>query len=165
MKITDKVEFTKAPCFNVTLKVKKMLQDCVETSEIKLPWNTNGNVGIDFYAPAKYVIQPHTLGNKIPMGIAVELPENIGLLLLPRSSYGAKTTLRFSNSVGLIDTNYRGEICALFDNLGDEPQIIEKGERFCQGVLIPAYRISIKEVSTLQETQRGSGGFGSTGKF
>lgn len=53
---------------------------------------------------------------------------------------------------------------AFFDNLGDEPQIIEKGERFCQGVLIPAYNISIKEVSTLQETQRGDGGFGSTGK-
>jgi len=164
MLLKSNVEFIKAPRFNVTLKVKKMLTDCVEMKEIKLPWNEKGNVGMDFYAPQKYIIQPHTFGNKIPTGIAVELPENIGMLLLPRSSYGVKTTLRLSNSVGLIDTNYRGEICALFDNLGDEPQIIEKGERFCQGVLIPAYKITMKEVSNLQETQRGDGGFGSTGR-
>lgn len=164
MLLKEKVEFHKAPCFNVALKVKKMLHDGVAMEEIKMPWNEKGNVGMDFYAPAKYVIAPHTFGNKIPTGIAIEFPENVGMLLLPRSSYGAKTTLRLSNSVGLIDTSYRGEICALFDNLGDTPQIIEKGERFCQGVLIPAYKISMKEVSNLQETQRGDGGFGSTGK-
>lgn len=165
MMIQDKVEFCKPPQFNVHLKAKKVLSDCVEMKEIKMPWCKLGNIGMDFYAPAKYVIAPHTFGNKIPTGIAIEFPENVGMLLLPRSSYGAKTTLRLSNSVGLIDTSYRGEICALFDNLGDEPQIIEKGERFCQGVIIPAFRTSIEEVSSLQETQRGDGGFGSTGKF
>lgn len=165
MMIQDKVEFCKPPRFNVHLKMKKVLSDCVEMKEIKLPWSKLGNIGIDFYAPAKYVIEPHTFGNKIPTGIAIEFPENVGMLLLPRSSYGAKTTLRLSNSVGLIDPSYRGEICALFDNLGDAPQIIEKGERFCQGVIIPAFNTSMEEVSSLQETQRGDGGFGSTGKF
>lgn len=165
MLLTDKVEFYYSPVIHGDIEIKKCIDSQIPLENIKLPKYEEGNLGIDFYCPAKYVIQPHATGIKVHTGIAIGFPKGLGMLLVPRSSYGTKTTLRLSNSVGIIDTTYTGEICAVFDNIGDEPQIIERGERFCQGMLIPAYIAHIKEVTSLKETKRGSKGFGSTGKF
>ena len=89
---------------------------------------------------------------------------NISYYLYPRSSMGAKTPLRLANSVGIIDAGYRGNIIACVDNIKSESYTINQGDRLfqiCAGNLEP---IEFKLVDTLSETQRGTGGFGSTGK-
>lgn len=94
----------------------------------------------------------------------VKLPLITDMKLFMRSSYGAHRKLRLSNCVGIVDASYRFEVKGLFDNIGDLPEIIEKGERFLQGLIEKNVEIELKEVDTLTETQRGSGGFGSTGR-
>lgn len=145
------------------IKIKKILDD-YSKDDVKLPLITEGNACYDFYAPAKFVIYPGEHGIKIPSGLAFEIPEGYCMMLFMRSSYGAKRELRLSNAVGVIDSSYRGEVQGLFDNIGDKPEIIEKGERFMQGKLVQNIPIRWKEVQTLTDTQRGEGGFGSTGK-
>lgn len=148
--------------------LKILIKKCYDTHEditaIKEPMLDNGNACFDFYAPEKYVIQPHQQG-KVLTGWAFEIPEGYHMKLFMRSSYGAKRKLRLSNCVGIVDSSYRGEVMALFDNIGDMPEIIEKGERFLQGLIEKNIPVEFKEVTTLTETQRGKGGFGSTGRF
>ena len=84
-------------------------------------------------------------------------------MLMPRSSI-AKTPLRLSNSIGLIDAGYRGEIIAAVDNIKEQPHKISVGERLFQLVAMNGSKINFKLVSELTETDRGTGGFGSTGK-
>lgn len=92
-------------------------------------------------------------------GLAVEVPEGYGLFLYPRSSISTKTLI-MCNSVGVIDTDYRGELKFRFKRLGDN--IYQVGERVGQMVLAPVNSFDANEVEELGETQRGSGGFGST---
>ena len=80
------------------------------------------------------------------------------------NEHEAKRGLRMSNCVGIVDSSYRGEVMAVFDNIGQYPEIIEKGERFMQGMLEKDTAVTWKETKTLSQTQRGNGGFGSTGK-
>lgn len=103
-------------------------------------------------------------GVLVGTGVAFEIPKGYHMKLFMRSSYGAHRKLRLSNCVGICDSSYRGEVKGLFDNIGDLPEIIEKGERFMQGLIEKNVEIEFKEVDTLTETQRGSGGFGSTGR-
>lgn len=96
-------------------------------------------------------------------GLAVEIPEGHVGLLFPRSSV-FKTSLILSNCVGVIDSNYRGEIKAVFRNTTDViPAVYQEGERFCQLVIVPIPEITITEASELSETERGDNGYGSTG--
>ena len=83
----------------------------------------------DIYAMDDVILNPHTYGNKLHTGVKIQLPEGWQALILPRSSIGAKTPLRLSNSVGLIDSGYRGEIGVLYDNTSDEPYTINAGAR------------------------------------
>jgi dUTP pyrophosphatase len=76
---------------------------------------------------------------------------------------GTKTPLRLSNSVGLIDSGYRGEIMALYDNISDSPYTINAGDRIAQLLVMPNYRFQAKVVDVLTESDRGEGGFGSSG--
>lgn len=85
------------------------------------------------------------------------------MLLIPRSSTW-KTPLRMPNSIGVIDSDYRGEVCALLQNTSDFEAYKEAGERLVQGVIVPVPSVQIQEVEELSETSRGVGGFGSTGK-
>lgn len=85
------------------------------------------------------------------------------MLLIPRSSTW-KTPLRMPNSVGVIDSDYRGEVCALLQNTHHLAWTEEAGERLVQGVIVPVPSVQIQEVEELSETSRGVGGFGSTGK-
>ena len=95
-------------------------------------------------------------------GLAVEIPQGYVGLLFPRSSIYQKA-LTLSNSVGVIDAGYHGEITAVFRNTTDVvPAVYKVGERFCQLVIVPIPEIEVTETAELSETERGEGGFGST---
>lgn len=95
-------------------------------------------------------------------GIAVEIPTGYVGLVFPRSSV-RKTGLQLSNSVGVIDSGYRGEIQATFNKVNSVLPSYEVGDRICQITILPYPSINFKEVDQLTDTERGSGGFGSTG--
>ena len=117
----------------------------------------------DLYAMETVVLEGHTRGNKIHTGIKIQLPEGWLALVLPRSSMGTKTPLRLSNSVGLIDSGYRGELIALYDNISDDAYEISAGDRIAQLLVMPSYRFQPKVVDILADSDRGEGGFGSSG--
>ena len=146
------------------------------TYSIELPMTVDVNEGAkvptyahetdaaaDIYAMDKTVLPPHTYGIKLRTGIKIQLPEGWQALILPRSSIGAKTPLRLSNSVGLIDSGYRGELGVLYDNTSDEPYTVNAGDRIAQLLVMPSYRFQAKVVDILADSDRGEGGFGSSG--
>lgn len=100
----------------------------------------------------------------IPTGIAMEVPKGCAGLVYARSSMGAKRGLAPANKVGVIDSDYRGEFFVALHNHGKESQEVCHGERIAQLLITPVYTPGFVEVPELTETQRGSGGFGSTGK-
>lgn len=118
----------------------------------------------DLYAAEDITLEPHSLHNKISTQLKIALPENWMALILPRSSMGMKTGLRLSNSCGLIDSDYRGEIGVMYDNISDSEYTIHAGDRIAQMLVAPVHRFRAQVVDELPETQRGEGGFGSTGK-
>ena len=122
----------------------------------------DGDAGIDLF-----VINEQTIiageSTFIHLHIACENRENKPYLVMPRSSI-AKTPLRLSNPIGLIDGGYRGEIMAAVDNIKEEDCTVEPGQRLFQLVAMDGSPIHIEIVDELSETTRGSGGFGSTGK-
>ena len=118
----------------------------------------------DIYASKDMVLPAHSLSNMVHTGIHMELPESWVFMIDPRSSIGSKTGLRLSNSVGIIDEDYRGELGVLYDNISDSDYEIKAGDRIAQGWIQPVYRFKPIQVDKLKETERGSGGFGSTGK-
>ena len=117
----------------------------------------------DLYAMETVVLEGNTLGNKIRTGVKILLPEGWLALIIPRSSIGAKTPLRLSNSVGLIDSGYRGELGVLYDNISDTPYAINAGDRIAQLLVMPSYRFKANVVESLEDSDRGEGGFGSSG--
>ena len=138
--------------------------------------------GFDIMCPNSDPIHvpPNTQSVKIPLGVkcamfapgtgSVEGVTNygayLGYYLYPRSSTGTKTTLRLANSVGIIDSGYRGELCAIFDNIGTESIRIEPRQRLiqvCAGNLGPFLVEIAESEEALGATLRGAGGFGSTG--
>ena len=117
----------------------------------------------DLYALEDTELAPHSYGNKIRTGVNIQLPEGWLAMIFPRSSIGAKTTMRLSNSVGIIDSGYHGELGVLFDNTSDEIATIKQGDRIAQLLVMPSYRFQPKVVDILETSDRGEGGFGSTG--
>ena len=117
----------------------------------------------DLYALEDTVVPPQTYGNKLRTGVNIQLPEGWLAMIFPRSSTGAKTSLRLSNSVGIIDSGYRGELGVLFDNTSTGAIEIKKGDRIAQLLVMPSYRFQPKVVESLEDSDRGEGGFGSTG--
>lgn len=100
----------------------------------------------------------------IPTGIAVEVPKGCAGLVYARSSMGVKRGLAPANKVGVIDSDYRGEIRVVLLNHGKTAQMVEPGERVAQFLITPVYTPDYVETEELTDTTRGSGGFGSTGK-
>jgi len=155
------------------VKIKKVHPDAVIPSYAK-----NGDAGLDLVATT---IISETLGSiTYGLGIALEIPEGFVGLVFPRSSI-RKTGLQLSNSVGVIDSGYRGELQATFNKLFgsermyDEMKVNEAshtnvndwykvGDRIAQIIIIPHPPIEFDEVDVLSDTERGDGGFGSTGK-
>lgn len=129
-------------------------------------YQTEGAAGMDLaaFVPQAVVI-PAGQRAKIPTGIAIELESAaFAGFVMGRSSLGAKHGVCPANGVGLIDSDYRGEIFVTLQNNGQQPFTVENGDRIAQLVVMPVERVQVEEVEALGQTQRGSGGFGSTGK-
>lgn len=127
---------------------------------------TSGSAGADLCA---CIDSPITLepGKRVlvPTGIAIALPEsNYAAFIFARSGLGVKHGITLSNGVGVIDSDYRGELRVGLCNLGDEPYTIKCGERIAQLVVMKVENFSFSEVPSLDSTERGTGGFGSTGR-
>ena len=119
----------------------------------------NEDVGLDIPMPHDIIVPNNAISFKIPLGIKTE-PSH-GYMLLPRSSI-IKTTLRLSNSVGIIDKSYRGELVAVVDNIADSPVHLNMGSCYFQIVAFDGNLPSYNLINNLSSTSRGSGGFGST---
>ena len=142
------------------LKIKRVREDAM------LPTRGDSKAaGIDLYAciDKPITILPNATV-MIPSGIACEFPEGYFGLMLPRSSVGVKRKLTLANTAGVIDESFRGEIMMAFKNNGDVYQTIEPRERLAQLILLPYFTYNIVETDSLSTTERGEGGFGSTGK-
>lgn len=133
----------------------------------KLPFRaTEGSAGMDLYA---CIDSPVTLGAGeravIPTGIAIELPSaELAAFVFARSGLAIKHGIGLLNGVGVIDSDYRGEICVGVINQLAEPYTIASDERIAQLVIMPVSLINPVEAQSLDDTARGEGGFGSTGK-
>lgn len=118
----------------------------------------------DLYAADTVTIPAHSTSTMVRTGVHIALPEGWMAMIFPRSSIGAKTGLRLSNSAGIIDSNYRGPLGVLYDNIADSDYTIYAGERIAQLLVFPSYHFKGVKVDILDTTNRGEGGFGSTGK-
>ncbi len=128
---------------------------------------TSGSAGYDISAllDSPVTIAPGEV-RMIPTGLAIELEDNsVVALIYPRSSLASKHGITLANCVGVIDSDYRGELRMPVINLGNEPYTISLGERISQLVLTPVLIPDIEEVEELSDSVRGTGGFGSTGKL
>tara|TARA_B100001559_G_C16389428_1_gene570463 strand:- start:9 stop:449 length:441 start_codon:yes stop_codon:yes gene_type:complete len=135
------------------------------SKNISLPkYETEGSSGMDLAANIEKEIRIDPGKTAIiPTGLAVSIPKSYEIQIRPRSGLAAKSKITVLNTPGTIDADYRGEIKVILINLGDEPFIIEKGYRIAQMIVCPVIQVKIQEVDSLSETNRGKGGFGSTG--
>lgn len=125
-------------------------------------YKTMGAAGFDLSALSSVVIYPNETVI-IKTGLAIKVPQGYELQIRPRSGLSVKTKLRVANSPGTIDSDYTGEIGIILENIGDTCFNVSKGDRVAQGVICPVERATFKEVKELVQTERGDGGFGSTG--
>lgn len=124
---------------------------------------TAGSAGMDFHALESRAIMPGEGTVLIRTGLAVQLPPDHVLLMAPRSGMSVTYPGYMANAPGVIDSDYRGEI-KLIVTATDTPVYIRQGERIMQGLVIPVVHYPVLEVNELEETDRGQGGFGSTGR-
>lgn len=144
----------------MNIKVKKLKPDAtVPTMGSKFA------AGADLYSAedADVVIEPSET-KFIGTGLAMEIPEGYVGLVYARSGLACKRGLAPANKVGVVDSDYRGEIQVALHNHGKEAQTVEKGERIAQMVIAPYLSVNYEEADALSETERGEGGFGSTGR-
>jgi len=150
---------------NLDPRLKIDLQRLPHGIDLPLPsYGTPLSAGLDLYAAveADVIIQPHEW-RAIPSGIAIALPLGYEAQIRSRSGLAAKHGVAILNSPGTIDADYRGELLGILINHGQEPFTITRGMRFAQMVIAPVSSIVWEERATLDETDRGEGGFGSTG--
>ena len=143
------------------LKIRKLREDATIPRRA-----TEGAAGMDLYAciDENITLAPQQLVI-VPTGIAIELPDSgCAAFLYARSGLGVKHGICLGNGVGVIDSDYRGEVCVGLCNVSDKPYVIAPGERIAQMVIAPVFTPDVVEVSELSDTQRGAGGFGSKGK-
>jgi dUTP pyrophosphatase len=137
----------------------------INKSNHALPhYETLASAGMDLRAHLEAAVTIGPLGRTIvPTGIFIELPVGIEAQVRPRSGLAAKKGITVLNAPGTIDADYRGEVGVILVNLSNEPFTIENGERIAQMVIAKHERANWEEVSELSSTERGEGGFGSTG--
>ena len=135
------------------------------SEKVVLPkYETEGSSGLDLSAHINESVEIKPGSTAIiPTGIAVSIPKNFEIQIRPRSGLAAKNQISVLNTPGTIDADYRGEIKVILINLSDKVFVVEKGLRIAQMVVCPVIKVSLKEVTKLEITERGSGGFGSTG--
>ena len=143
----------------VKIQIKKL------STSVSIPkYETSGSSGMDIAAQIEknIIINP---GEKaiVTTGFAVSIPRGYEVQIRPRSGLAAKKNITVLNTPGTIDADYRGEVQVILINLGKESFIIENGERIAQMVVCPVVQADLEEVKELSSTERGLGGFGSTG--
>ena len=137
----------------------------INKSENPLPkYETTGSAGMDIRANVTHSIVLESLERTlIPTGLFIELPVGYEAQIRPRSGLAYRKGLSLANTPGTIDSDYRGEIKAIMVNLSNEAQTIEPGERIAQIVIAKHERVTWASVEILEDSERGAGGFGSTG--
>lgn len=138
----------------------------VNKSKNELPtYSTKLSAGMDLRANLDEPITLKPLGRTlVPTGLFIELPQGYEAQVRPRSGLALKKGITVLNTPGTIDADYRGEIGVILVNLSQENFVIENGERICQMVIAAHKTVEWNLVEVLQETERGAGGFGHTGK-
>ncbi len=141
------------------LKVKIQRLD----NSLPLPsYKTPFSAGMDLYSRIDVVLKRGEI-TLVPTGIAISLPEGYEAQIRPRSGLALKHGLTLLNTPGTIDADYRGEIALIMINVGKEDFVVEKGMRLAQMVITRYEKVEFEEVDALPDSQRGTGGFGSTG--
>lgn len=142
----------------VFVKVEKLRDD------IELPkYTRDGDAGMDVRAAEEVILQPGET-KIIPTGLRLAIPNGYEIQIRPRSGLSLKTGLRLPNSPGTIDSNYRGELGIIVQNTDEDIEhTIEKGDRIAQMVLNKLPKMLLQVVDNLDDTNRGDGGFGSSG--
>lgn len=147
------------------MNMEKLKVKIVNRSTNELPaYSTDQSAGMDLRA---WLDEPVTLQplerRLIHTGVYIELPVGYECQIRPRSGLALKRGLTVLNTPGTIDADYRGEVGVILVNLGNEPQVIENGERICQMVVARHETVQWEQVENLEESERGTGGFGHTG--
>lgn len=144
-----------------TIKFKRL-----RNHSLPLPvYQTEHAAGMDLMADieAEFIIAPMSRV-AVPTGFAIEIPSGFEGQVRPRSGLAFKEGITVINAPGTIDADYRGEVKVLLINLGNDPVLLHPGDRIAQLVIAPVVRAIVKEVDNLQDTARGAGGFGHTGR-
>jgi dUTP pyrophosphatase len=145
----------------LTVKIKRL----EDSDDMPLPsYGSDGSSGMDIRASVKepVVLKPGEI-RLIPTGLTVSIPRGYEGQIRPRSGLALKYGMGIINSPGTIDSDYRGEICIIVINWGEQPFTIRRGDRIAQMVMAKVFRAEIIEVDELDHTQRGVGGFGHSG--
>jgi dUTP pyrophosphatase len=148
-------------------KLRVLILDPRVGHEIALPARaTPGSAGLDLRAclDAPIVLEPGQT-RLVPTGIAIHLDDpGLAAVLLPRSGLGHKHGIVLGNLVGLIDSDYQGQVMVSVWNRGDHPFTIAPGERIAQMIVVPVVQVELEVVARFEESARGAGGFGSSGR-
>ena len=145
---------------HIDVKIKKLNENA------KIPtYGTEFSAGADIYAciDEDVKILPGETAT-IKTGISVEAPEGFMLLVFARSGLSIKQGLAPANKVGVVDSDYRGEVIVALHNHSGEAKVVSNGDRVAQMVFVPYFKANFEETTSLSNTARGAGGFGSTGK-
>lgn len=150
--------------YNVRMHQVKVKYKKIRDLAVVPSYQSKHAAGMDLYSANE---DPITIGSgeiaMIPLGFAMALPDNYEAQVRPRSGLGSKFGVTLPNSPGTIDADYRGEVSVPLINHGREPFVIEPNMRIAQMIIAPVVQASFEVVEELDETPRGSGGFGSTG--
>ena len=150
--------------YNVRMHLVKVKYKKIRDLAVVPSYQSKHAAGMDLYSAND---DPITIGSgeiaMIPLGFAMALPNNYEAQVRPRSGLGSKFGVTLPNSPGTIDADYRGEVSVPLINHGREPFVIEPNMRIAQMIIAPVVQASFEVVEELDETPRGSGGFGSTG--
>jgi len=145
--------------------MKVAIQRLAHAQDLPLPtYATPGAAGLDLFAALdKELILAPGRHAPIPTGIAIALPEGFEAQVRPRSGLALRHGITVLNAPGTVDSDYRGEVTAILINLGSEPFAVARGMKIAQLIVAAHARVEWNETASLNSTQRGSGGFGSTG--
>ena len=148
------------PSFEIEIRLHRLPHG----AGLPLPsYATSGAAGMDVVAAESLTLAPGAR-HAVATGFAIAIPEGFEVQVRPRSGLALKHGITCLNTPGTIDSDYRGEIKVILANLGQEPFSVVRGERIAQLVPAPVLRARLAEVDSLEATERGSGGFGSTGR-
>ena len=157
------LNFKSRPFINVTVGVCRCRPNAI------LPEVSVGNAGIDLRVLTQnnepFVDIPSGEFYTFNTGIKMDIPEGYYIEIVPRSSTGIKRNLRIKNTVGILDSSWKGETLVAVHNFGDTTIRVENNERLCQMIVHEYPKVTIREVSDVGTSERGENGFGSTGRF